>query len=471
MSAAEPQTLTAALAALATRKVSSVELTEAAIARATAAQPRLNAFISLEPDLALAAARAADQTRARAGAVHGALLGLPLAHKDMFYRAGKVVTCGSRIRRDWRAGSTSTALTRLAEAGALHLGTLNLAEFAFSPTGHNVHFGDCCNPWNPAYITGGSSSGSAAAVGDGIVFGALGSDTGGSIRLPAALCGVSGIKPTYGRVSRAGAMPLSHSLDHVGPIARSVADCAHLLQAIAGEDRADPTASTRAVPDLIAALGGRIGGWRIGLAQGYFDRDLAPAIASALDEAARVFGSLGARLVPVHMPPLDAINAAGTTVMWSEAASAHHAWLAERAQEYGAQVRSRLEHGTAITAIQYLRALKLRGPALDDFCRRVFGECDLLLAPTHDQPAPTRADTDLADRPEAAAVLGALTRLTRPFNYLGLPTVSLPAGFDGNGLPIGLQLVGRPWAEAMLCTAGDAFQQATDWHLRRPGVS
>ncbi|MBC7780824.1 MAG: amidase [Proteobacteria bacterium] len=455
------------MAALAERRIGSVELTEAAIARATTVQSRLNTFLSLEPDAALDAARAADAGRARTTRTPGSLQGVPLAHKDMFYRAGRIVTCGSKIRRDWRADHTSTALSRLADAGAVNLGSLNMAEFAFSPTGHNVHFGDCCNPWNPAYVTGGSSSGSAASVAAGVVFGALGSDTGGSIRVPAAFCGVSGIKATYGRVSRAGAMPLSHSLDHVGPIARSVADCAHLLQAIAGADVADPTASSRAVPDLVGALGAGIDGLRIGMPVGYFDRDLAPPIGVALDEAARVFATLGARVVPVHVPPLDSINAAGTVLMWSEAASAHQRWLVERPEDYGAQVRSRLEHGAALTALEYLQALKLRAPALDDFCRRVFDACDLLLAPTHSQPVPTRAQTDLADRPEAAAVLGALTRLTRPFNYLGVPTVSVPAGFDVDGMPIGLQIVGRPWSEALLCTAGDAFQRVTDWHLRR----
>ncbi|MCA3104733.1 MAG: amidase [Rhodocyclaceae bacterium] len=471
MAADIPVTLVDALAALGAGTFSSVELTAACIERAQAAQPRLNVFISLEADAALAAARASDEARARAGRsapALGPLHGVPLAHKDMYYRAGKVATCGSRIRRDWVAPVTSTALARLDAAGSINLGTLNLAEFAFSPTGHNVHFGDCCNPWNPAYITGGSSSGSAAGVAAGLFYGALGSDTGGSIRVPAALCGVSGIKPTWGRVSRAGAMPLSQSLDHVGPLARSIADCAWLLQAIAGADPADPTASVRPVPDLVGALGLPIAGLRIGLPDGYFDRDLAAPIAAALEAAAAVFEGLGARVVRVPMPALEPVNAAGTVLMWAEAASAHQAWLAERPQDYGAQVRSRLEHGAALGALQYQQALKQRGPALDDFCSRVFDRCDLLLAPTHAQPVPTRGETDLVDRPEAAAVLGALTRLTRPFNYLGLPTASLPAGFDSRGMPIGLQLVGAPWSEALLCTAGDAFQRETDWHLRRP---
>lgn len=471
MGAGLPATLVEARAALASGALSSVELTAALIDRAREAQPRLNAFLSLDADAALAAARASDEARARAsrgGPAAGPLLGVPLAHKDMYYRAGRVATCGSLIRRDWVAPVTATVLQRLEAAGSVNLGTLNLAEFAFSPTGHNVHFGDCCNPWNPAYITGGSSSGSAAAVAAGLAYGALGSDTGGSIRVPAALCGVSGIKPTWSRVSRAGAMPLSQSLDHVGPLARSIADCAWLLQVIAGADPADPTASARPVPDLVAALGQSIDGLRIGLPDGYFDRDLAAPVASALEAAAAAFQALGARLVRVPMPALDPVNAAGTVLMWAEAASAHQAWLAQRPQDYGAQVRSRLEHGAALGALQYQQALKQRGPALDAFCRQVFAQCDLLLAPTHAQPVPTRAETDLADRPEAAVVLGALTRLTRPFNYLGLPTASLPAGFDGNGLPVGLQLVGPPWSELLLCRAGDAFQRETDWHLRHP---
>ncbi|MFM8801419.1 MAG: amidase [Tagaea sp.] len=456
-------TLIEAADAVAARKVSSVELTKAVLARAKAWQPKINAFIALDEEGALAAAARADEAPAR-----GKLHGVPLAHKDMYYRAGRVATCGSAIRRDWRADTTATALARIDAAGAVDLGTLNMAEFAFGPTGHNYHHGHCRNPWNPAHMTGGSSSGSGAAVAARAAFAALGSDTGGSIRMPAFCNGLAGIKPTWGRVSRAGAMPLSWSMDTVGPLARTVADCARVFGAIAGPDPADPTAAAEPVDDYEAACGKPIAGLRVGIPKGYFDQGLAPEIEAALTAAAKIFEKLGAKLVTVAMPDLDAINAAGSLITLSEAASAHRPWLIERPQDYSEQVRARLMPGLAVSAVASLDALRARAAAIPGFVASVFGACDALLCPVSDRPVPTIAETDVAGGPAMPGLLAALTRLSRPFNVLGLPALSIPCGFDAKGLPLGFQLAGRPFAEATLFALGHAYERETQVHRRVP---
>ena len=448
-------------------KASSREVTEDCLKRIETWQPRVNAFVAVEAETALAAARAADEAQAQGRAL-GPLHGVPLAHKDMYYRAGRPCTCGSKIRRDFVPGHDSTALRRLAAAGALHLGPLCMSEFAFSPTGHNVHFGDTCNPWNPAHITGGSSSGSGAATAARLVYGALGSDTGGSIRLPAAFCGVSGVKPTWGRVSRYGAMGLSHSLDTVGPLAPSVRDCARLLQAIAGPDDDDPTASRTPFPDYETLLDGSAEGLRVGLPKDYYLDDADPEMRAALAAAADVLRRQGATILEVAIPEHDLVGAFGALVIGVEAATIHGPWMRTRPQDYSAQLAARLRSGYAVPATRYLEALNLRGPLLARFTEAVFAKADLVLAPVFSGAAPSRAETDVKDGPEMLATLGRLTRLTRPANYLGLPAVSVPAGFSATGLPLGLQLIGRPFDEATLLRAGDAFQRATDWHRRVP---
>ncbi len=456
-------TLIEAADAVAARKISSVELTQAAIARAKAWQPKINAFVALDEEGALASARRADASPPK-----GKLHGVPLAHKDMYYREGRIATCGSAIRRDWKAETTATALARLDAAGAVDLGTLNMAEFAFGPTGHNYHHGHCRNPWNPAHMTGGSSSGSGAAVAARAAFAALGSDTGGSIRMPAFCNGLAGIKPSWGRVSRAGAMPLSWSMDTVGPLARTVADCARVFAAIAGRDAADPTAAETPLDDYEAACGKPVAGLRIGVPKGYFDQAIAPEIEASLDAAAKVFEKLGVKLVAVPMPDLDAINAAGSLITLSEAASAHRPWLVACPEKYSDQVRARLLPGLAVPAVAYLDALRARAAAIPGFVADVFGACDALLCPVSDRPVPTIAETDVAGGPAMPALLAALTRLCRPFNVLGLPSLSVPCGFDSKGLPLGFQLAGRPFAEATLFALGHAYERETQWHRRAP---
>ena len=467
MSALHERTLVAAAAAIRAGEISAVELLGAVIARAKAVQPTLNAFIRIDEERALAHARAADADAAR-NHFRGPLHGVPMAHKDMYYRAGVVSSCGSRIKRDCAAPSTATALERLDAAGAIDFGVLNMAEFAYGPTGHNVHFGHARNPWNPDYITGGSSSGSGAAVAARAAFAALGSDTGGSIRLPAALCGITGLKVTYGRVSRAGAMPLSYSMDTVGPLARTAEDCALLLAVLAGPDPRDPTTSNEPVPDYVARLAAPVQWMRIGVPRQFFTDDVDAAIAAQLDEARRVFTSLRCELVPIDLPDMAACDVAGTHIIAAESAALHGNWLRTRPDDYSPQVRARLERGLAVPATRYIDAQRYRGVALDDFLVNVFARVDVLHVPCLPIPTPTIAATDVGAGGQMDRTLALLTRFTRPINFLGLPALALPCGFHADGMPIGMQLVGRPFAEDVLLRLGHAFQRATDWHARAP---
>jgi aspartyl-tRNA(Asn)/glutamyl-tRNA(Gln) amidotransferase subunit A len=458
--------LTGVAKAIADKRVSSREATQSCLARIARWQPRLNAFMAIEAEEALEAADAADAALAR-GDRAGPLHGVPLAHKDMYYEAGKVVTCGSRIRRDFVATTTSTVLQRLKDAGAIRLGSLQMAEFAYGPTGHNSHYGAVHNPFALDHITGGSSSGSGAAVAARLTFAALGSDTGGSIRMPAHFCGVTGLKTTVGRISRAGAMPLSQSLDTVGPLARTVEDCAVLVALMAGADPEDPTALPEPVPDYAAATTESIKGLTIGVPATFYVDDLDAEVASALDATIAVLRREGANIVTVELPDQRQLSSAAQLVLAVEAAAFHKRWMIERTQEYGPQVLMRLQNGLAIPAISYLEAMRWRGPALAAYLAAVKG-VDAVLAPVSPVPAPTIAESDVGTAPDAEAVIQRLTRFTRPINYLGLPSLSIPSGFTRRGLPVGMQLVGRSFDEAMLLRIGAAFQRATDFQERVP---
>jgi aspartyl-tRNA(Asn)/glutamyl-tRNA(Gln) amidotransferase subunit A len=468
MSATEPalMSLTSVAKAIADKRVSSREATKSCLDRIAQWEPRLNAFMAIEADTALAAADAADAALAR-GNSGGALRGVPLAHKDMYYDAGKVVTCGSKIRRDFVATTTSTALQRLKDAGTIRLGSLQMSEFAYGPTGHNAHFGAVHNPWAVDHITGGSSSGSGSAVAARLTFAALGSDTGGSIRMPAHFCGVTGLKTTVGRISRAGAMPLSQSLDTVGPLARTAEDCALLLGLMAGADPADPTAIAGPLPDYMSATEEPIKGLTIGVPTAFYVDDLDPEVARILDETVAVLKREGAKIVQVELPDQRQLTAACQFVLAVEAAAFHKRWMIERPQDYGPQVLMRLQNGLAIPGVSYLEVMRWRGPALAAHLAAVDG-VDAVLAPVAPVAAPTIAESDVGNSPDAEAVIQRLTRFTRPINYLGLPSLSIPAGFTDRGLPVGMQLVGRSFDEAMLLRIAAAFQRATDFHDRVP---
>jgi len=458
--------LTSVAQAIADKRVSSREVTQSCLERIARWQPHLNAFMAIEAEAALKAANAADAALAQGGR-RGALHGVPLAHKDMYYEEGHVVTCGSRIRRDFVAATTSTALQRLKDAGTIRLGSLQMAEFAYGPTGHNSHYGPVHNPFALDRITGGSSSGSGAAVAARLTFAALGSDTGGSIRMPAHFCGVTGLKTTVGRVSRAGAMPLSQSLDTVGPLARSAEDCAVLLGLMAGADPADPTAVAGPLPDFAAATTGSIKGLTIGVPTAFYVDDLDAEVAGVLDATIAVFKREGANIVQVDLPDQRQLTGASQLVLAVEAAAFHKRWMIERPQDYGPQVLMRLQNGLAVPAVSYLEALRWRGPALAAYLAAV-SDVDALIAPVSPIPAPTIAESDVGNGADAEAVIQQLTRFTRPINYLGLPALSIPSGFTRDGLPVGMQLVGRSFDEAMLLRIGAAFQRATDFHDRVP---
>jgi len=461
--------LTAVAKAIADERVSSREVTQSCLDRIAQWQPKLNAFMAIEAEEALKAADAADAALAKGGA-KGVLHGVPLAHKDMYYDKGKVVTCGSKIRRDFVATTTSTALQRLKDAGTVRLGSLQMVEFAYGPTGHNVHYGAVHNPWALDHITGGSSSGSGSAVAARLTFAALGSDTGGSIRLPAHFCGVTGLKTTVGRISRAGAMPLSQSLDTVGPLARSAEDCALLLGLMAGADPEDPTAITGPLPDYRAAAQGSIKGLAIGVPAAFYVDDLDSEVARILDETIAVLKGEGASIVQVELPDQRQLTAACQFVLATEAAAFHKRWLIERPQDYGSQVLMRLQNGLAISAVSYLEAMRWRGPALAAYLAATAG-VDAVIAPVAPMPAPTIAESDVGNSPDAEAVIQRLTRFTRPVNYLGLPSLAIPAGFTAKGLPVAMQLIGRSFDEATILKFGAAFQRATDFHARVPKLA
>ncbi|MEA2930380.1 MAG: aspartyl-tRNA(Asn)/glutamyl-tRNA(Gln) amidotransferase subunit [Hyphomicrobiales bacterium] len=455
-------------AAIKRRKISSVEVVKALLARIDKWQPKLNAFARVEPDDALKSAKAADRTLA-AGKSKGPLHGVPLAHKDMYYSKGKLAECGSKIRKGWVAPMTATAVQRLEAAGSFRLGAVNMVEFAFGPTGHNVHTGHVRNPWDVTRITGGSSSGSGSAVGARLIPAALGSDTGGSIRMPAHFCGVTGFKPTNNRVSRANCMPLSFSLDTVGPLAQTVDDCALILSVIAGPDPLDPT--TAGAPKWNAKAARRAPkGMTIGIPKAFYVEDLETDVAKALDDAITAFKKLGVKVVQVDLPDQTLVSAAALIVLGSEAAAYHAPWLRTRPDDYGAQVRNRLQIGLAYSSLDYLEAMRWRGHALAAQLEAM-GKCDAVLAPVSRAVAPTIEETDIGAGTNAEPIIQGITRFMRPINYLGLPALSLPAGFGQHGMPIGLQLIGRPFGDETCAALGSAFQAATDHHKKAPSLA
>ena len=462
--------LAQAAAGVAAGEFTATELTEAALARIDAVNPKLNAFVRVEEETARKGAAAVDAKRA-AGEELGPLAGVPLAHKDMYYREGGLTTCGSRIRREFRPEVTSTALARLAEAGATYLGGLNMAEFAMGPTGHNEHFGPCRNPWDPSRITGGSSSGSGSATAGRLCYGALGSDTGGSIRLPAGFCNLAGMKPTQTRVSRFGVMGLSFSLDNVGPLTRTVLDNALMLAAIAGHDPLDPTSADIPVPDYAAAARApKASGVRIGIARGFFEEDANEIALAARDSALAALVSAGASPVEVDVGDMARINHLSAPLTASEAATLHAHWLRERREDYGAQMRARCEMGLRFSAVDYLSAVQLRPRIATGFVERVFSACDVLLAPTFNVATPTIEETDVGSSQGFEAVISRLSRCTRPFNYLTLPGLALPTPEAVLGMPGSIQLLARPFDEASLYSLGAAYEAETGFSDRSPDL-
>ena len=455
-------TIAEAAALIERRELSPVELVEACLRRIEVAEPSVNAFITVVAEEVRAGAERATEEIAR-GEYRGPLHGIPVALKDIFDVRGVKTTAASKILADNVATSDSDAAERLRTAGALIIGKLNMHEFAYGATGVDSHFGAARNPWDTARVTGGSSAGSGASVAAGECLAALGTDTGGSIRIPASLCGVVGIKPTFGRVSRRGIIPLSWSLDHAGPLARCVEDAAILLQALAGMDHADASSIDEPVPDYRANIRDGVKGMRVGVPENFFFDALEPEIDTAVRKAIGVLEGLGASVRPVRLPLVDDAPGAVSTIMLSEALAYHQGWMAERPQDYCDAVRYRLELGSTFLAVNFVQAQRFRELIVNTWRDEVFSEVDLLVS------ASTQAVAPSIDRSDLSVTLS-LIRLTNPLNLLGVPAISLPCGFTEAGLPIGLQLAGRWWDESTVFRAAHAYESATEWHTRRPTI-
>lgn len=444
------------------RDVSPVELTRQQLDRIERYDSTLNSYLTVLPERALAQARRAEDEIA-AGRHRGPLHGVPIAVKDLCDTAGIRTSCASRILWDNVPDSDATVVERLEAAGAVLLGKLNMTEFAFS--GYHPSLPIPRNPWDLGRSANGSSSGSGVATAAGLCFASLGTDTGGSIRSPSAWCGVVGLKPTFGRVSRHGIFPLGTSLDHVGPMTRTVADAAAMLSIIAGVDRRDPTASSAAVPDYVAALKDGIAGLRIGIDESYIALGATPDMAAATIEVGRTLERLGAKLSRVELPDVDGACRAWGPICGSEALVTHAAFFPSRAEDYGPSFRSFLEASTTVSGADYAKAHAARLDFAGGLAT-LFRDIDVFLCPgSFGAALPAEAlPPDMAWSPDFWMFM----RLTAPFNMSGSPTLSLPAGFSDKGLPFGVQLIGRHLDEATLCRAGHAYQGATDWHTRRP---
>lgn len=425
---------------------------------------RFHSYIHPLQDRALEQARAADDALA-AGLYRGPLHGVPIAVKDLCYTTYAPTRAGTTIHQGFIAPHNATVVDRLEMAGAVILGKLSMTEGAY--TGHHPTIPVPVNPWNPEYWVGTSSSGSGVATAAGLCFASLGSDTGGSIRYPCATCGLTGIKPTWGRVSRHGVFALAETLDHVGPMARSAADCAAVLQAIAGWDANDPTSLDVPVPDYNAEVGRGVRDMRIGIDRDYAFRGVSAEVAQALETALEVFAALGARIVDVTLPDYDALVDAWIMMCAIETAVAHRDTYPARKDEYGPDLAQLIDEGHATTGMQAARGNQLR-KAFSAALETLFGGIDGMLCPT--MPGPTPALAQMADYGADPSVLNAIMRYTAPYDFSGSPTVTLPNGFDSAGMPLSMQIVGPLLGEAAIIRAACAYQSVTDWHTRHPDM-
>lgn len=439
--------------------LSPVTLVQSCLDRIESLNPVLNVYLTVMADAALVAAKAAEQA-VEAGDALGPLHGVPVALKDNCEVAGVRLTGGTPFLRDHVATADAEVVSRLRQAGAIILGKLNMHEWAIGGTTRNPHYGPCHNPWDPTRIPGGSSGGSGAAVAADMALVTVGTDTGGSVRIPAALNGVCGLRPTMGRISNRGVIPVSWTFDTAGPLARRAEDIAQVLQVLAGYDPHDVTSIDQPVGDYLAGLNDGVKGWRVGLLGGHFRTEPQPAVVALITQAARVFEELGA-----HVEEVDLVDAEGTIerasdMLLADAAAFHQARLAERADDFGPDVRTRLQIGAQVSGGQYALALQEQRRWQRQL-RQTFERYDILLAPTCGIPAPLIGDS------EGVQTTRLLTRFTYPFSLAQVPVLSVPCGFTAGPLPVGMQLIAPAWAEAAILRAAQAYQQVTDWHLRR----
>jgi aspartyl-tRNA(Asn)/glutamyl-tRNA(Gln) amidotransferase subunit A len=457
-------TLTAAAERIRARQVSSEELTRACLDRIGATEDKLKAFVVVTGDQALEAARRADADAA-AGHYHGPLHGIPVAVKDLCDIAGLPTTSSSLVRADYMPDADAAIVERLKAAGAVIVGKTHTHEFAYG-----IETPTTRNPWNPTTIPGGSSGGSGATVAAGGAFMGIGTDTGGSIRIPASLCGTVGLKPTYGRVSRAGVTSLSWSLDHVGPLTRSVRDAALSLAVLAGYDVRDPGSINAPVPDYLQGLDGGVKGVRLGIPRNfYFDR-IEPETERLVRDAIAELERQGAVLVEVDLPLADLYMAVEFGICMPEASAYHQEMLRAKATKYNDDVRTSLEVGEMIAATDYIKALRVR-QRIKDGWRDAFQSIDALVAPSVPAVAVAAGQTSFtwADGTEEA-LINAYVRLSAPGNITGLPAISVPCGFTNAGLPAGLQILGKPFAEPMVLRIAEAYERSTAWHERHPAL-
>jgi aspartyl-tRNA(Asn)/glutamyl-tRNA(Gln) amidotransferase subunit A len=451
---------------VARKEISPVELVEAFLSRVEQLDGRLGAYITVTGDEAIAAARRAEQA-ILAGEAVGPLHGIPIALKDNIATRGIRTTAGSRILAEWVPDEDAAVAERLRAAGTVCLGKTNLHEFAYGGTSTNPHYGAARNPWDRERVPGGSSGGSAAAVAAGLCVAAVGTDTAGSVRLPACQCGVVGLKPTYGRVSRFGITPLAWSLDHAGPITRSVEDAALMLEAMAGPDPRDASTVRAPLEDVTARLDGDVKGLRLGVPTEFFFEGLDAEVEAAVRRAIAALEGLGATVQAVELPSARYSNSATWTIILAEASSYHRAWLRTRGAEYGADVRANLQQGEFLPATDYLQAQRVR-TVMRREVRAALERVDALVAPMLAIVSPKIGQETVRVGGKERPINPVFIRLAAPFNLTGLPALAVPCGFSRAGLPIGLQLAGRPFDEATVLRLGYAYEQSTDWHRASP---
>jgi aspartyl-tRNA(Asn)/glutamyl-tRNA(Gln) amidotransferase subunit A len=461
-------TVVRAAQAIRTREVSPLELTEAYLDRIARLNPEVNAYITVTAERARADARRATDELA-AGKARGPLHGIPVALKDLYETAGIRTTGGAKIHADYVPAADCTVARRLHDAGTILLGKLNTHEYAYGVTTTNPHFGATRNPWNLEHIPAGSSGGSGAAIAAGLATATTGTDTGGSIRMPASVCGVVGLKPTYGRVSKAGVIPLSYLFDHTGPITRTVEDAALMLNVLAGYDPADATSVRTPVDDYTAEIGAGIRGLRIGVPRAYFFAQLDDEVAAAVERALEELRRLGAEVRDIELDGVELGVGATFGLVLTEAQEIHAEALRTRSDDFGADVRAILT--TPAPDPQTLMIALRARDALTVSTRCALESVDLLVTPTTPIPAARIGEEIVRYGGVEESILLAMIRCTAPFNATGLPALSIPCGFTRAGLPIGLQLVGRPFDERIVLRAGHAYERATEWHARTPPLA
>ena len=443
------------------KQVSPVEIAEAVLSRIEQLNPRLNAYYTVYADELRTAARNAEQEIAR-GNYRGPLHGIPVGIKDI-YEYGRT-TCGSKPLENYVAEKQASSVSKLVENGALIAGKTATYEFAFGFPTNKSYFKPTRNPWNLAYDSGGSSSGTASSVAAGLAYAGMGSCTGGSIRWPAQCCGIVGLKPTYGRVSRAGVYPLAWSLDHTGPLARTVTDAALMLQACAGYDPADPASANVPVPDFAAKLGQDIRGMRIGLLRSLYDSSCEGGVRVPYQAAVKEFERIGARIVEVPSITLAQQQAIEWPALFAETAAIHVDNVRNRGNEYNPHAKLYVAFGLLVSSVCYLMSARVRAQVRDELISALETTCDVLMLPTSGTPVPRIPE----DSPGLSIVAEDFAIYTPIFNFTGLPAIQVPCGFDSDGLPVGFQIAGKPFDEATICQMAFAYEQATPWHAHHP---